>query len=239
MRPSSWISMTEPGLNKGGRIQAVEAGRPDTAERDAAREVTEALRAVMEHVVATSAPVEAMRAAAEQLRAVADELDGYPHGRTYYGSSESSLAGDPGAFFDHSPVAGLANPLAPPLYLRVEGNEIVGEVKWGSAYEGAPGCVHGGYVLAAFDEVLGLAQDLGGQPGMTGTLTTKFRKPTPLRKDLRFVARIDRIEGRKTFTTGELYDPDGNLLAEADAVFITVDFSKLQQLAAQRSTPGR
>src|SRR5205085_11352034 len=127
-------------------------------------------------------------------------------GRTYYGSGESSLAGDPGAFFDHSPVAGLANPLAPPLRLRVEGEEIIGEVRWGSAYEGAPGCVHGGYVLAAFDEVLGLAQDLGGHPGMTGTLTIKYRKPTPIHADLRFVGEFTRSEGRKTFTEGWLYD---------------------------------
>jgi acyl-coenzyme A thioesterase PaaI-like protein len=217
------------------RLESFSEDRPNTEERAAAIEITESMRAVMEHVVATTAPAEAMRAAAAKLREVVDLLAGYPHGRTYYGSSESSLAGDPGAFFDHSPVAGLANPLAPPLRLRVEGDEIVGEVRWGSAYEGAPGCVHGGYVLAAFDEVLGLAQDLGGQPGMTGTLTTKFRKPTPLHKDLRFVARITSIEGRKTFTTGELHDPDGNLLAEADAVFITVDMSKLHALAVERA----
>ncbi len=217
-----------------GRIESFSEGRPDTEERAAAIEVTDALRVVMERVVATSAPAEAMRGAAAKLREVADDLDGHPHGRTYYGSGESSLAGDPGAFFDHSPVAGLANPLAPPLRLRVDGDEIVGEVRWGSAYEGAPGCVHGGYILAAFDEVLGLAQDLGGQPGMTGTLTTKFRRPTPLHEDLRFVARITSMEGRKTFTTGELYDPDGNLLAEADAVFITVDFTKLRALADAR-----
>ena len=42
---------------------------------------------------------------------------------------------------------------------------------------------HGGYVAAAFDEVLGLAQDLGGQSGMTGTLTIKYRRPTPLHAD--------------------------------------------------------
>ena len=217
------------------RLSSFSHERPNTEERAAAIEITESMRAVMEHVVATTAPADAMRAAAAKLREVVELLEGYPHGRTYYGSSESSLAGDPGAFFDHSPVAGLANPLAPPLLLRVEGEEIVGEVRWGSAYEGAPGCVHGGYVLAAFDEVLGLAQDLGGQPGMTGTLTTKFRKPTPLHKDLRFVARITSIEGRKTFTTGELYDPDGNLLAEADAVFIEVDMLKLKALADERA----
>jgi acyl-coenzyme A thioesterase PaaI-like protein len=217
------------------RISSLWDERPNTEERAAAIEVTQAMRVAMESVVASSAPADAMRAAAAKLHEVVDLLAGFPHGRLYYGSGESSLAGDPGAFFDHSPVAGLANPLAPPLRLHVDGDQIVGEVRWGSAYEGAPGCVHGGYVLAAFDELLGLAQDLGGQPGMTGTLTTKFRKPTPLHKDLRMVARITNIEGRKTFTTGELYDPDDNLLAEADAVFITVDMAKLHALAVERA----
>ncbi len=230
--------MTDQGDSGSWRLKAFNEGRYDTEERLANREATAALRVVIERVVATTAPAEAMRAAAAQLQAVADELDGFPHGRTY-GFGESSIAGDPGAFFDNSPVAGLANPLAPPLRMRIEGDEVIGEVRWSSAYEGAPGCVHGGYVLAGFDEVLGFAQDLGGQPGMTGTLTTKFRRPTPLHTDLRFAARIDRLEGRKTFTVGELYDPDGNLLAEADAVFITVDMTKLAALAAEREKQER
>src|SRR5690348_13845407 len=99
----------------GGRIQSFSEDRPETEERAAAIEIADAMRVVMERVVATSAPADALSAAAEKLHEVADLLAGYPHGRTYYGSGESSLAGDPGAFFDHSPVAGLANPLAPPL----------------------------------------------------------------------------------------------------------------------------
>jgi hypothetical protein len=210
--------MTDPGAN---RINAV-GMMADDDQRVAARELTTVLRAVIERVVNTKAPADGLRAAAVELQRVAEVLDAHPRGRTY-DFSESSIAGDPGAFFDNSPVAGLANPLAPPLKLRIEGDEVIGEVRWGSAYEGAPG----------------LAQDLGGQPGMTGTLTTKFRTPTPLHTDLRFVARIDRIEGRKTFTTGELRDPDGNLLAEADAVFITVDMAKLKKLADDREKQTR
>ena len=38
----------------------------------------------------------------------------------------------------------------------------------GPAYEGPPGCVHGGFIAAAFDEVLGSTQSLSGSPGMTG-----------------------------------------------------------------------
>ena len=119
--------------------------------------------------------------------------------------------------------------------MRVEGDEVIGEVTWGSAYEGPPGCCHGGYVAAAFDDVLGLAQDLAGQSGMTGRLTVHYRRPTPLHQEHRFVARLDRVEGRKIFTTGELYDPDGNVLAEGEGLFIAVDFSKLKAMAENRA----
>ena len=47
----------------------------------------------------------------------------------------------------------------------------IATVTFGSAYEGPPGCVHGGYVAAAFDEMLGFVQSLGGNPGMTARLT--------------------------------------------------------------------
>lgn len=226
--------MSDEGDNRSvGRIHAAETGPAVTEQREAARRITVALRTVIERVVATTAPADAMDEAAEELREIADTLDRYPHGRIY-DFGESSIAGDPGAFFDNSPVAGLANPLAAPLHLRIEDNQVIGEIRWGSAYEGAPGCVHGGYVAAAFDEVLGLAQDLGGHPGMTGTLTVKYRKPTPLHADLRFVGEFVRTERRKTFTVARLYDKAENLLAEADAVFISVDMAKLLELANER-----
>ena len=45
-------------------------------------------------------------------------------------------------------------------------------------------------VAAAFDEVLGFVQSLSGRPGMTGTLTVRYRKPTPLHTELRFDAQL-------------------------------------------------
>ena len=65
-------------------------------------------------------------------------------------------------------MIGRANPLAPPIALELDDDRIVGRVTFGAAYEGPPGCVHGGYVAAAFDEVLGATQSLSGAPGMTG-----------------------------------------------------------------------
>ncbi len=102
--------------------------------------------------------------------------------------------------------------------------QTIGSAVFGSAYEGPPGAVHGGYVAAAFDEVLGYVQSMSGSPGMTGTLTVKYRKPTPIHTELFFEAELLRVEGRKIFTHGELFAGD-LLTAEADGLFISVDRS--------------
>ncbi len=41
---------------------------------------------------------------------------------------------------------------------------------------------------------------------------------------------MDRVEGRKIYTSGTLYYGD-TLCAEAEALFISVDFSKLRSIA--------
>ena len=210
--------------------------REVTPERAAMRRLGDAARALIERMFATSVPLPAVEEAIESLEAVHRRLDAYPAGRIPEGFSEASTSGDPHAFFDNSPLMGRANPLAPPITTAIEDNRVVGLVRFGAAYEGAPGCVHGGFVAAAFDEVLGMAQSLTGTPGMTGTMTVRYRKPTPLYADLRFEGWVDRVEGRKIFTLGRaLHDDD--VTAEADAVFITVDFSKIADLYDRRRRP--
>jgi len=107
-------------------------------------------------------------------------------------------------------------------------------VCFGSAYEGAPGCVHGGWVAAAFDEALGFAQSLSAHPGMTGTLTVRYRKPTPLHSELRMECWVDRVEGRKVFATGTLHAGDV-LTAESEGIFISIDPSRFLALLRDRA----
>ena len=116
--------------------------------------------------------------------------------------------------------------------MGVAEDEVRGTVRWGAAYEGPPGCVHGGHIAAAFDEVLGMTQSLSGAPGMTGILTIKYRSPTPLHTDLDFVARVSRVDGRKIYTEGTLKNGDV-VCAEGEALFISVDFSKFEAMRAQ------
>ena len=61
------------------------------------------------------------------------------------------------------------------------GPEIDGDAWFDWPYEGPPSCVHGGVIAETFDEMLGAACIVAGHPGMTGTLTVRYRKPTPLR----------------------------------------------------------
>lgn len=195
------------------------------------RRLAESMRVVIERLVTMDAPEEELAAAADALERYADHLATHRHRRRLEGFTEASTAGDVSAFFDFSPLIGRSNPLAPPLDLSSDGKRVLGRATFGSAYEGPPGHVHGGYIAAAFDEVLGYAQSLTENPGMTGRLVTHYRRPTPLHTELRFEAELVRVEGRKIFTEGRLYAGE-TLTAEAEGLFIAVDREKMRAMAA-------
>ncbi len=198
------------------------------------RRLADAMRLVMERLVPSNAPEDQLRRAAEGLERYAEALAEHPRLKNIHGAPESSISGDVGAFFDQSPFIGLANPLAPPIRIGKAGeHKAVAKVVFGSAYEGAPGCVHGGFVAGAFDEVLGYVNALSGQGGMTGRLTIHYRSPTPLHTELFFEGEILEIEGRKIFTEGKLWAGD-RLCAEAEGLFISVGMEKFRELLRQR-----
>ena len=192
------------------------------------------MRLVIERLVPSNAPVEELRAAADGLERYAEALKAHPRLLQVHGHAESANAGDVGSFFDQSPLIGLANPLAPPVAIGQTGEATAtARVTFGSAYEGPPGHVHGGFVAAAFDEVLGYAQSLSGAPGMTGTLTVRYRKPTPLHKELLFEASLLRVEGRKIFTEATV-SAEGVLTAEAEGIFVSARPGSMEELVEQR-----
>jgi acyl-coenzyme A thioesterase PaaI-like protein len=198
------------------------------------RRLADAMRLVIERLVPSNAPVDELRAAAEGLERYAEALKAHPRLIRIHGHAESANAGDVGAFFDQSPLIGLANPLAPPITIGRTGDRTAAAtVTFGSAYEGPPGSVHGGFVAAAFDEVLGYAQSLSGAPGMTGTLKVKYLKPTPLHQELLFEAEFLRIEGRKIFTEATVKAGD-LVTAEAQGLFISARPGSMDELLRKR-----
>jgi len=210
------------------------ASTPPSPRRAELHRTADALRRIIHRLHSSLADAGELAEVADDLERMTGRLEGLTAGSMYEGFGESPLAGaDPHAFFDHSPILGRANPLAPPIDLWAEDQVLHGRATFDAAYEGPPGCVHGGYVAAAFDEVLGSAQSFGGQPGMTGRLTVHYRSPTPLRTELRFAARVTEVTGRKTFTHGTLH-AGGRLCAEAEGLFIAIDYGKMLELRAER-----
>jgi acyl-coenzyme A thioesterase PaaI-like protein len=226
------ISNTPGSSGWAARIQELRDMEP-TPRRTALFRVADAIRGVLHAMVQTTAPIEVIEAAAADVEQAAQRFDGYTSKSMYEGFAEAANAGEPFGFFDHSPMLGQANPLAPPIRLWLEGDRILGTATFGAAYEGPPGCVHGGYVAAAFDEVLGSTQSLSGSPGMTGRLTVHYRKPTPLQTELRFEGWIEDVTGRKILTRGELRAGEV-LCAEAEGLFISIDMQKFANMNQER-----
>lgn len=191
----------------------------DEVQQEARRLATE-LRRIVDRMVQVRPPADALARAADAARAFADSLEALPVRGPDGEISEAGLL--PRHFIEHSPVSGRSNAVAPPVLLRLvrddeTGHRIEGEVTFGAAYEGPPGHVHGGYVAAAFDELLGFAQL---SPGYTARLTVTYRRPTPLHRLLRLEAAIESVEGRKRIVRGRCTLEDGTLLSEAEGLFI-------------------
>ncbi|NDU74428.1 PaaI family thioesterase [Actinomadura sp. DSM 109109] len=120
-----------------------------------------------------------------------------------------------------NPVTGPLNPLAPPIGLEVSSDGVVrGEFTLGAVYEGPPSYVHGGVSAMVLDQALGMAAAATGTPGMTATLETRYRRPTPLGVPLRVEAKASRVEGRKVYASGTISAPEGRVTVEATAMFI-------------------
>ncbi len=189
-------------------------------EWEARRRVAQSIRELTEALVTcTSAP--------ETLLQIATELDKHTgvlvSTAQLHGVLAFAMDGSHGSYsevgHELGGVAGRSNPLAPDFNMWIEGDRAFGKVRCGQAYEGPPGCVHGGYVAAIFDQFLGMAQLATKKPGMTGTLSVRYHRPTPLHRELTLSARVESLGGRKNRVRGDIC-VNGTVTATAEALFI-------------------
>lgn len=123
----------------------------------------------------------------------------------------------------NNPLEGPGNPLAPPLaWVHVGPESARADVLLGAAHEGPPGRVHGGWVAAVLDHVLGRATAAAGFPGMTASLTVDYHRGTPYAVPLTAEGRLVRRDGRKLHAAGELKAGD---VVCASATAVLVHFS--------------
>ena len=116
-------------------------------------------------------------------------------------------------------VLGPHHPLRPDLRIAYEDGVTHGTVRFGVTFEGPPGCVHGGFVAHFFDQILGQHNLSARIPAMTGTLSVRFRKGTPILRELSFDVRHERRSERKVITSGRLHAA-GEVFSEAEGTFV-------------------
>jgi acyl-coenzyme A thioesterase PaaI-like protein len=201
--PDNWHELTPIDTRRAALHHLAQRGRV-LADRLIATEATEA------EIVAATAHIDAaLGVLPERGKGTASELNHFD------------------TFAEQSPVIGLANMTAPPALLTITDEAVTGSVMLGVAYEGPPGHVHGGWIASIFDEVLGMVQATTKKPGMTGRIEVSYKRPTPLHTPIHFYGVVDRVEGRKIFTSARSFNPDTNeTYAEATALFISIEFGR-------------
>lgn len=192
----------------------------------------------MDASVLTSAKEPELDEVIAALDAISGQLEGVDGERLEHGTPwpprDRMARGDRA----HNPVAGPANPLSPPALIKVaEDGSVYADVVMRPIHEGPPGGVHGGFVAALLDQVLGAANIVSGVGAMTASLTIQYRRPTPIDVPLRVQARTESIDERRVNTTGEIVH-DGVVTAEAKGLFIRPTEARLshhEQVVASRA----
>ena len=122
-------------------------------------------------------------------------------------------------------VCGRENPVSLHMTFFLQDNgDVISELVVPEAYAGYPGMVHGGNIVAMMDEAAGRAVT-GDQPNrftVTSQLTVKYRRPVPTNQLIKVTGRLLKKRGKVSHAYGEIRNMDGELLAEADAVFVDV-----------------
>jgi hypothetical protein len=190
----------------------------DDEQKRELRRLTDALRGLVQSSVALTAPLPELTALADAAEALATRAAAFAGERPFprYGAP---VGGDLDTILPWSPVSGRYNPIAAPVSMGRDGARAIGTGRFGLAYEGPPGGVHGAVVAGVWDQVLAFACMIAGTPGHTATLTTHFRAITPLDQELRFEAWVERTEGRRIHARGQCH-AGATLVSEAEGLFI-------------------
>ncbi len=197
----------------------------DEAQCDALERLVAAVRRLNDasvSVAGTVAELDALTAEVERAeRAVRARALGKPLPRFRY---ESFLEERLNELLPYSPATGNFNPLALPVRLVREGDRVIGTGRFTEAFEGPPHSVHGGIISLVYDQLLAMGNLVLGVGGHTASLTVHYRKLTPLHRDLYWTAFTERVDGRKVHARGSCHlgTPDGELLTEAEGLFIRV-----------------
>ena len=114
-------------------------------------------------------------------------------------------------------------------FYELENDELLSISTPTPTHQSYPDRVHGGIVSSVLDEVIGRAIMIPEPDawGVTVELNVKYKKPVPLDKPIRTIARITRNTRLLFEGTGEIILEDGSVAAEGHAKYVKIKIEKL------------
>ena len=132
-------------------------------------------------------------------------------------------------------ACGTANEQGLHMQFRREGERTICDYTPCEYQQGYPGRMHGGIVATMIDESMAWAAYHAAKWVATARLNVRFRKPIFLDRPLRIESWIVRDRARLIELRAEVRDPAGELVAEGDGTFMTID----PRMAAEMSDLAR
>ena len=201
-------------------------GSQEATYWQARQRLASATRALNEKLVSTDIDPELAAVLTEKIEGLAAELR---QAQQVTGLVDMAKRGQRGTIDDVMgelvSVGGRSHPCSPELRWQEASNLITGTVKFSQAFEGPPGHVHGGWVAGVLDHLMGMTHVRTGHPGMTGGLSVRYLKPTPLNQRIGVSAQATELDDKRTEVKAEMRFGE-TTTAKAEAIFVRVDREK-------------
>ena len=203
-----------------------------------ARELADVLRRLIRLSVSTAPPPADTARLTAQLAAVADELESrlpeVPLPRFIAPDEDGPPKEIPlGSAMPYDVVVGPFNPIALPVELDFAPPKAIGRAVFDVTYEGAPGCVHGAILAAAFDIILTAANAIEGATGPTVRLALRYLRPTLTNEEAVFEGWVTEVTDRRVLSKGRIVQ-DGIVTVEADGEFAIFNRESVNRMASSR-----
>ena len=107
-------------------------------------------------------------------------------------------------------------------FFVLDNGELAGVFRPRQEHQSYPGRLHGGLIAAILDETIGRSINVADAHtwGITVKFTVRLRKPIPLDREVKAIARITRDTSRVFEGTGEILLEDGTVAAEAEGTYV-------------------
>jgi acyl-coenzyme A thioesterase PaaI-like protein len=125
---------------------------------------------------------------------------------------------------------GSLNPQGLHLDFKMEEGEVKAVFTPQQEHQGFPGYMHGGLVTTLMDEAMGWCTVFQQIWAVTARMNVRFREPVPLFQPATVSARIDKDRRRWVTVKAEVRSQEGEILAEAEGIFMRVSGERQRQL---------